>query len=347
MAKILVVDDEPEINNYVALALRLEGHETFQAYDGRQAIELLEEVVPDLILSDMQMPVMGGLEMAQLLREAQATETIPIIFVTGRQELEYRVRGLEYAVDYIIKPFATPELLARVRAALRLRHLEMEMRATNEQLALANEHLARANEQLELLALTDELTRICNRRGFDKWLEDELWRARRLSTPVALLMFDLDHFKDVNDTWGHAQGDAVLQEFALLLRNSSRHIDIVARFGGEEFAVVLPSTDLEGALIFAEKARLSLDELRIDRVTGDAENLSPLHVTTSGGGAVMDFVPSDISIEELGKGLIQAADRHLYQAKAAGRNAVVVQKYQHENSQAAQLMPEFISTEER
>lgn len=346
MAKILVVDDEPEINNYVALALRLEGHETFQAYDGKQAISVLEGFTPDLILSDMQMPVMGGLEMAQVLRSQPGTETIPVIFVTGRQELEYRVQGLEYAVDYIIKPFATPELLARVRAALRLRNLELEMRATNEQLALANEHLATANEQLELLALTDDLTQICNRRGFDKWLEDELWRARRLSTPVALLMFDLDYFKDVNDTWGHAQGDEVLKEFALLLRNSSRHIDIVARFGGEEFAVVLPSTDLEGAQIFAEKARLSLDELRVDRVTSDAENLSPLHVTTSGGGAVMDQVPSDISIEELCKGFIRAADNCLYQAKADGRNVVVVHNYQHENLPPEQNL-EFISTELR
>ena len=346
MAKILVVDDEPEINNYVALALRLEGHETLQAYDGQQAIALLEDQHPDLILSDMQMPVMDGLEMAQILHSDPEKETIPVIFVTGRQELEYRVRGLEYAVDYIIKPFATPELLARVRAALRMRALEMEMRATNEQLAQANEHLARANEQLETLALTDELTRICNRRGFDKWLEDELWRARRMGTPVALLMFDLDHFKLVNDTWGHAQGDEVLQEFALLLRNSSRHIDIVARFGGEEFAVVLPSTDLEGAITFAEKARTSLDAMRIQRVTGDAENLSPLHITTSGGGAVMNKVPGEVPIEELSKGLIRAADTYLYEAKAAGRNTTVVRDYEPEAT-LPEHNPKLISTELR
>lgn len=346
MAKILVVDDEPEINNYVALALRLEGHEALQANDGKQGLEVVREHMPDLILSDMQMPIMGGFEMAEILRNDPATETIPVIFVTGRQELEFRVRGLEFAVDYIIKPFATPELLARVRAALRLRHLEMEMRATNEQLALTVERLASANAQLEELALTDELTRICNRRGFDKWLEDELWRARRLKSPVALLMFDLDHFKLVNDTWGHAQGDAVLQEFAVLLRNSSRHIDVVARFGGEEFAVVLPSTDLEGAQIFAEKARSALDTLEIPRVTGDAENLSPLHITTSVGGAVLQNVPAEKSIEELGKSFIRCADHYLYEAKAAGRNTTAVHEYQ-DDSVPSEPGPDAYSTELR
>jgi len=346
MAKILVVDDEPEISNYVALALRMDGHEAVQANDGQQGIAAAREHLPDLILSDMQMPIMGGFEMSEALRGFPETETIPIIFVTGRQELEFRVRGLEYAVDYIIKPFATPELLARVRAALRLRHLELEMRATNEQLALTVENLARANKQLEELALTDELTRICNRRGFDKWLEDELWRARRMNSPVALLLFDLDHFKLVNDTWGHAQGDAVLQEFAVLLRNSSRHIDVVARFGGEEFAVVLPSTDLEGAQIFAEKARRALDELEIPRVTGDAENLSPLHITTSGGGAILESVTGDKSIEELARGIVRAADNCLYEAKDAGRNTVIV-RYYREDSMPVSQNPALYSTELR
>lgn len=324
MSKILVVEDDPEMNNYVVIALRLEGHEVRAAHDGTRALTQLESFVPDLILSDVEMPQMGGLALAQELQKSPATATIPIIFVTGRHELEARVKGLEYGVDYVVKPFATPELLARVRAALRIRNLETELRAANDRLAEANSELGKVNEQLEQLALTDELTHICNRRGLDKHFEDELRRAQRLRTPVAFVMFDLDHFKTINDTWGHAQGDAVLQEFAHLLRASSRHIDTVARFGGEEFAVVLPHTDLEGALSFAEKARAATEAMLVPRVTADAESLSPLRVTTSGGGAVLEKVPADVEVETLFAGLIQVADAYLYEAKQNGRNQVQV-----------------------
>jgi diguanylate cyclase (GGDEF)-like protein len=336
MARILVVEDESVMNTYVALALRLEGHEVLQAHDGSEALQLLENNDVDLILSDMQMPIMGGLELAQHVRENPRTKNTPLIFVTGRDELEYRVRGLEYAVDYILKPFATPELLARVRAALRLHELEKELRAINTQLAHANEHLAQANEQLKTLVLTDELTQICNRRGLDKWLEDELWRVHRQGRPLAILMFDLDRFKLVNDTWGHAQGDEVLRHFAQLLRNSSRHIDVISRFGGEEFAVVLPDTDLEGARTFAEKVRESLENADIERVTGDAEILGPLHVTTSSGGVVLNELPAQIDVEGLASTLLQAADELLYEAKAAGRNRVLVRKFEFDSEMESQ-----------
>lgn len=325
MSKILVVEDDTEMNNYVAMTLRLEGYEVLQTHDGTRALTVVKEFAPDLILSDVEMPQMGGLVLAQELHKDSATATIPIIFVTGRHELESRVQGLEYSVDYIVKPFATPELMARVRAALRLRNLEKELRATNDELARINQQLEKANAQLEKLALTDELTHVCNRRGFDKYLEDEIWRARRLGTALTLMIFDLDHFKKVNDTWGHAQGDVVLQEFSQLLRASSRHIDTVARYGGEEFAVVLPATDANGARAFAEKLRQGTEQHEIARVTGDAEILSPLRVTVSGGGAVVTELETATSPEVLMHGLIQAADRCLYSAKEGGRNRVCVE----------------------
>jgi two-component system cell cycle response regulator len=326
MSKILVVEDDFEMNNYVALTLRMEGYEILQAHDGVKALAEAKSFQPDLILSDMEMPHMGGLALAQELQKDPTTSTSPLIFVTGRHELESRVRGLEYSVDYIVKPFATPELVARVRAALRIRNLEKDLRAANDEMAKMNEQLAKANAQLEQLAMTDELTNVCNRRGFEKYLEDELYRTRRLGTPLALVMFDLDHFKLINDTWGHAQGDVVLQEFSQLLRASSRHIDTVARFGGEEFVVVLPATDEEGALNFAEKARAATAAREIARVTGDAEILSPLRVTVSGGAAIIECLQNDnIGPEVLMQGMVQCADRCLYEAKQGGRNRVVVQ----------------------
>jgi DNA-binding response OmpR family regulator len=124
MSKILVAEDDFEMNSYVAITLRMEGHEVIQAHDGERALQLARETGPDLILSDVEMPHRSGLSLARELQEDPATATIPIIFVTGRQELEARVAGLEYSVDYVVKPFATPELMARVRAALRIRNLE-------------------------------------------------------------------------------------------------------------------------------------------------------------------------------------------------------------------------------
>lgn len=318
MARILVVEDDPEMNNYIALTLRLEGHEVAQAHDGKRGVVLAHEFKPDLILTDIQMPFQSGIDLARELAESSNTVTIPIIFVTGQNDLHARLRGLEFGIDYIVKPFATPELSARVRAAMRLRTLERELRA-------ANEELLRVNVQLELLALTDELTNICNRRGFSKYLEDELRRTKRFGTPVALVIFDLDHFKNINDTWGHAQGDMLLQEFSQLLREASRHIDVVSRYGGEEFAVVLPSTDEKGALIFAEKARAAVEGKAFRRVTGDAESLPPLAITASGGGAVLSEIKGDDEISEVALALIRAADTRLYRAKESGRNRVIVE----------------------
>jgi len=308
MALILIVEDDVEMNSLMSLTLRFDGYEVLQAHNGAQAIQLATEHVPDLILTDVMMPGLTGHEIAHRLLESPLTANIPIIFVTAKQELEDRLQGLELAVDYICKPFATPELMARVRAALRMRKMEKDLRAVNEQLAR--------------LAVTDELTGLCNRRGFDSEMEDELWRARRFGYPLAVLMFDLDRFKQVNDTYGHPQGDAVLKAFAEVLTHSSRRIDKVARFGGEEFVALLPATDATGASTFAEKVRTSTEALRIDC---DDRAKPPVRVTVSGGGAVALAVDqTDASIGEVAQELLQSADRSLYQAKAAGRNRVEV-----------------------
>ncbi len=249
MAYILVVEDDPEINALMALTLRVEDYEVAQARDGKQALQMVVERLPDLILLDVMMPHLSGYEVARVLQKDAATRHIPLIFVTAKSDTEDRVRGLEMAIDYVCKPFAAPELIARVRAALRMSKLQEQLRASNEKLAQ--------------LATTDSLTGLCNRRHFYLELEDEMQRARRFGQPMSVIMFDLDHFKRINDTWGHPQGDLVLQAFARVLENTKRSIDTVARLGGEEFGALLPATGFDGACAFAEKVRQSTAKMNI------------------------------------------------------------------------------------
>lgn len=271
VATILVVEDDPEINALMALTLRVEECEVLQARDGQQALKILEERTPDLILTDVMMPRMTGYELARILQEQAATRYIPLIFVTAKSEMEDRVRGLEMAIDYVCKPFAAPELIARVRAALRMSRLQEQLRASNEKLAQ--------------LATTDSLTGLCNSRHFYLELENEIQRARRFGQPLSVVLFDLDFFKRVNDSWGHAQGDRVLQEFARTLDGARRHIDVVARLGGEEFAALLPATDSAGARVFAEKVRQATENLNIPCRTLDGNEAPNIHVTVSAGSA--------------------------------------------------------------
>jgi len=311
MALILVVEDDPEINSLMALTLRVEDYEVIQARDGEQALEKVQEHAPDLILLDVMMPRMSGYEVARALQDKPSTANIPIIFVTAKAEMEDRVLGLEMAVDYVCKPFQAQELLARVRAALRMRKLQEELRVSNE--------------QLTHLALTDPLTRLCNRRHFDAQLEDELRRAQRFGHPLSVALFDLDHFKSVNDRWGHAQGDAVLQTFGDVLHRSSRRIDTVARIGGEEFAVILPATEERGAASFAEKVRAATETTTVPCRTREGHDNETIQITVSAGVAVANLESSEDDVAVLATSIVRAADCGLYKSKAAGRNCVSVQ----------------------
>lgn len=309
MALILIVEDDPEINALMTLTLRVEDYDVIQAGDGMTALKLVREYQPDLILLDVMMPQMSGYDVARELQDRPSTSHIPIIFVTAKCDMEDRVHGLEMAVDYVCKPFAAPELLARVRAALRMRKLQDELRISNQQLAK--------------LATTDPLTGLCNRRAFDSTLESEVRRAQRFGHPLAVLMCDLDHFKSVNDTYGHPQGDVVLQTLAATLRHGLRHIDTVGRLGGEEFGIILPATGGHGASAFAEKIRKTVEETSIACRTRDGAETTPLKVTISVGAAVATQVEDgDDNVAALAAELVQCADSLLYDAKANGRNCV-------------------------
>ena len=331
MAKIVVAEDEPGISMLIALALRMEGHEVMQASDGRMALQMVRDERPDLLLLDVMMPHLSGYEVAQALQQDAETVAIPIIFVTAKGEMEDRLQGLNFATDYVSKPFAVPELLARVRAALRIHRLQEELRISNERLAR--------------LAVTDELTNLPNRRGFMSELESELVRARRFGHSVALLLFDLDRFKAVNDTWGHARGDAVLQQFAHVMEEHSRRADKIGRLGGEEFVALLPNTGAEGAAIFAEKVREATEETHIRLSDDTGSSVDTIGVTVSAGvvvfapwtptekktfsayhdGAPVENLPEQNNLL-IARALLRVADECLYTAKKDGRNRWVLRE---------------------
>jgi two-component system cell cycle response regulator len=308
-ARVVVAEDDFEISTLITLTLKMEGYEVLLARDGAAALKVVRESQPDLVLLDVMMPQMSGYDVARALQGDAQTVAIPIIFVTAKQEMEDRVLGLGLAVDYIGKPFVVPELLARVRAALRMRRLQEELRLSNE--------------RLSLLAVTDDLTGLANRRGFDNELEDEILRARRFGQPMAVAVFDLDRFKAINDTWGHQHGDIVLQAFARVLQGSSRRVDKTARIGGEEFVALLPTTDASGASIFAAKVRENTEAMEIP-VDGEENGL---RVTVSAGVAVLSARGAcERENAELARSILRIADECLYLAKSSGRNRVVMRE---------------------
>jgi two-component system cell cycle response regulator len=313
-ANILVVDDSRTQLEWLVQVLEREGYSVGSAMDGKEAIRKVRSEPPDLVLLDMILPDMDGLEVLRIVKARPDDQFIPVIILSVKSDLDSKVTGLRIgADDFLAKPFAEAEILARCAAMLRIKTLQDQLRRT--QLLLKEQ------------AITDELTSLKNRRAFDERLQEEFRRAQRYSDPVSLIMIDLDHFKLVNDRYGHPFGDVVLRGAAEQIRASTRDPDICARYGGEEFAVILPKTHLSGALSVAERIWKMLGAKDYLPPSGGSPP-GPIHVTASLGIA---FYPSkDISTPEL---LLRFADEALYQAKKAGRNTICLyqaQAYRYE-----------------
>ncbi len=295
--KILIVDDA-ETNLMILSNLLAEEGEIISATDGVQAITLAESDLPDLILLDVSMPGMDGYEVCRRLKSDIRTRDIPIVFVTGRTEDNDQEKGLSLgAIDYILKPYSPLIVLARIRNHLALQKAHRDLKA--------------ANAELTRLATTDFLTGVWNRRRFMELGEAEVARVRRSGRSFGMAMMDVDHFKSVNDTHGHDAGDNVLRALAEACVDRLRNVDIVGRMGGEEFALILPETDPQGAMLTVERLREYLGGLAIPIDSGTLNVTVSIGVTT-----VRD--PSD-TIE----GALKRADEALYKAKGSGRNRTV------------------------
>ncbi len=299
MPRVLIIDDSESIRHRVQNTLKEGGvcDEFLTATNGIEGIRFLLEHDVDLILCDVVMPHIDGFKFLNLKKSRRQFDDVPVIMLTGEDDVGAKVRGLEAgASDYLTKPFHEKELVARVRVHLQ----NKELRA----------HLRAKNEQLEWLARVDPLTGVANRRHFMESFELELNRAIRHNRPLGCVMLDIDHFKRVNDTHGHLVGDAILVRVARELKGALRGHDLVGRYGGEEFVLVLPEVDTHGAAAVAERCRMIIRES-----CHTMEDGTSLNVTVS-LGITSRLLDTEPSVTEL----LRLADDALYRAKEAGRD---------------------------
>jgi len=276
----------------------------------------------DLILMDLSMPGTDGIQACRRIKSTPHLTDIPIIVVTARTEFDTLESAFSAgALDYIEKPVNRLELLARVGSLLRLKAEKDARMAREQELLEVKQELEERNQELRHLSSLDGLTGIANRRQFDETLGREWRRGARDSIPLALIMVDIDHFKEYNDRHGHSCGDEILRQVAGLLREVVRRpADLAARYGGDEFAILLPATEAAGAQILAEKLRAGAAELRLPIEEGG----SLPKLTLSIGVAAAHSSHHHATAESL----LLAADAALYRAKRGGRNRVVVVQVQ-------------------
>jgi two-component system cell cycle response regulator len=294
-AVVLVADDSRVVRSLLRRQLEEQGHDVIEAVDGFDALERCEASLPDVVLLDIEMPNLDGHEVLERLRQIPTCVDIPVVFLTARTTTEDVVEGLRLgAHDYLRKPFEPSELLARVSGAVRVKRLQDELR--------------QRNAELDAISRMDVVTGLPNRRHLLEHLHAESAAATRRGERFGVLMIDVDHFKKVNDRYGHESGDVVLRIIGERLGAACRIEDVAGRWGGEEFVIVAPATGLEDALLLAERARVSVGDTLIPIGSG------AITVTVSIG-----VVAGADDIDEL----LRQADTALYEAKQSGRNCVI------------------------
>lgn len=312
----MVVEDNPSIRTSLCFFLESEGYDVDFADNGRTALAKISQKVPDLILLDVMMPEMNGYEACQELKKSDLTRDVPVIFLTALSEVNDKVKGFDVGgVDYITKPPNLSEVQARVKTHLTIQHQRKELERINADLEKVSEQIDRQNEQMRQLARRDPLTGLYNRRAFMERIKEEASRAQRYKSPFALALCDIDFFKNINDAHGHDCGDFTLTEIASIMKNNLQKKDFVARWGGEEFMILMPDTNLENAVGIAERLRSA-----VSSAIFEYKDLS-LSVTMTFGVSVCDG-------EKQQGDCIKEADLALYEGKTGGRNRVVAYKEQ-------------------
>ena len=284
--KILLVDDENDMRNLVAMRLEDNGYKVLPASGGTDALRMLKDEVPDLVLLDIVMPDMDGIEVCRQIKKMKYMATVPIIFFSARNSIEDKIAGLKEGVhDYITKPFDARELLARIDAVIKVA------------------------EQNKKILLRDELTGLYNYNFFKEQFSHYFNIAKRYGRTFSLLISDIDNFKEINDRYGHLCGNAVLEAVANKLKGMLRSADVITRYGGDEFAIILPETDASKINVVAGRLRSAFENFQIDW-----KNLKIIVSMSIGVSTYSTAVSS-------AEGLFNIADKNMYADKKSGRAA--------------------------
>jgi two-component system cell cycle response regulator len=302
-ANILVVEDQPFEADKIIETMQQDNDKVMVAESGMKAMEMAAHNDFDIMVVSLNLKAEDGLRLCSHLRSNERTRSLPILMAASEEDIQRVAHGLEIgAHDYIMRPIDRQELLARARTQIRKKRFQERLRA-NYEVSLS-------------MALTDSLTGLYNRRYLEVHMQKMLERNCENKRTMCVLMFDIDHFKQVNDNYGHAVGDEVLKTFAYRLKDNLRSFDLVARLGGEEFVAVMPDVSKDYAMIIAERLRNSIGSTSFKSQTEDGN----LEITTSIGGAIIDHNETSV-----GK-VLDRADKMLYEAKTSGRNCTVFEE---------------------
>jgi len=299
--KVLIADDDIDSRHILEKLLKKWGYEVIISDNGIDALKILKsEDSAKIAILDWMMPGMDGIEVCRTIREMRAGSYVYIILLTAKTHKEDVMVGMDAgADDYIVKPFDSRELKVRLQAGKRIIQLQQELVA--------------AQETLREQATHDSLTGLFNRRAILDLMKNEIARAKREKAPMGVIMVDIDHFKNVNDTYGHIVGDQILKASAPRMSLALRQYDYIGRYGGEEFIIITTNCDLNEATKIAERLRTSISDTSFQTTSGKIDITISL-------GVFSNNLDKDTDIDSL----IRTADDLLYKAKTAGRNRMII-----------------------